>query len=363
MSSSTTSITSRIPGLDGLRGIAALLVVLSHLSIRKMHVIPGVDFGGIGKSGVYLFFVLSAMLLASQMLAWESPDYLKPRLWLQYLQRRVFRIWPLFMLAVLVSLATTLYGPAVLGGRGLPSIVTTETLLPVLLLTEKVPLLWTVAAEFKFYFILPLICFVIHGLYRSRLVPSLVFLLLTAWMALSFYPPESSGVSPFPFMTLFLAGVMCAVVYRGVEAGGGVVRTVLEIIAWTSVLLYLATIPSVYGWLTGTVVQKVIFHHSHIMYALIWSVMILAMLYGRGLLRRVLDSKPLVFVGKISYSLYLWHLCVLIPVFRMVDYPPLVKGWIALTGALLLASASYYLVERPILSWSAALGRSRILRG
>jgi peptidoglycan/LPS O-acetylase OafA/YrhL len=71
MQPGTTTISKRIPGLDGLRGIAALIVVLSHTSIRKMYLAPGLDFGGIGKSGVYLFFVLSVMLLTSQMLEWS----------------------------------------------------------------------------------------------------------------------------------------------------------------------------------------------------------------------------------------------------------------------------------------------------
>ena len=64
--------TNRIAGLDGLRGVAVLIVILSHMSIRDMYLAPGLDFSGIGKSGVYLFFVLSAMLLASQMLNWNS---------------------------------------------------------------------------------------------------------------------------------------------------------------------------------------------------------------------------------------------------------------------------------------------------
>ncbi|MCY1298635.1 hypothetical protein D9M70_481290 [compost metagenome] len=46
----------QIDALDGLRGLAALIVVLSHTSNLSMFFFPLLDFRGIGKSGVYLFF-------------------------------------------------------------------------------------------------------------------------------------------------------------------------------------------------------------------------------------------------------------------------------------------------------------------
>ena len=44
--------------LDGLRGLAVLLVVLSHASLHNVYLFPGLDFSGMGKPGVFLFFVL-----------------------------------------------------------------------------------------------------------------------------------------------------------------------------------------------------------------------------------------------------------------------------------------------------------------
>jgi peptidoglycan/LPS O-acetylase OafA/YrhL len=45
--------------LNGLRGFAVLIVFFSHISNDNMHIFPNLDFSGIGKSGVYLFFILS----------------------------------------------------------------------------------------------------------------------------------------------------------------------------------------------------------------------------------------------------------------------------------------------------------------
>ncbi|MEE8428811.1 MAG: acyltransferase, partial [Gammaproteobacteria bacterium] len=56
---------------------------------------------------------------------------------------------------------------------------------------------------------------------------------------------------------------------------------------------------------------------------------------------------------KISYSLYVWHLAVVLPVFWFISAHPLVKGWAAVSGSILLASISFYAIERPVLRWSA----------
>lgn len=50
---------SKLAALDGLRGFAALVVVLSHSSNAGMFLLPNLDARGLGKSGVFLFFLLS----------------------------------------------------------------------------------------------------------------------------------------------------------------------------------------------------------------------------------------------------------------------------------------------------------------
>jgi peptidoglycan/LPS O-acetylase OafA/YrhL len=77
----------------------------------------------------------------------------------------------------------------------------------------------------------------------------------------------------------------------------------------------------------------------------------------RGLTRRLLGTRPIVYVGLISYGFYLFHWAVIQQLFRwklegrigfLTSYP----AWFgaALVGALVLGSLSYYLVERPALS-------------
>ncbi|MEG3765206.1 acyltransferase family protein [Alteromonas sp. 14N.309.X.WAT.G.H12] len=58
----------QMDSLDGLRGLAALIVVASHASNAGMYFLPFLRFEGMGKSGVYLFFLLSSFLLTIPLL-------------------------------------------------------------------------------------------------------------------------------------------------------------------------------------------------------------------------------------------------------------------------------------------------------
>ena len=99
--------SSRIPGLDGLRGIAALIVLLAHMSSGSFFLFPGGSFLGIGRSGVVLFFILSSFLLTSQVLDWPARDLLGANRWLRYLEARILRIWPLYLFVLVFCVATT----------------------------------------------------------------------------------------------------------------------------------------------------------------------------------------------------------------------------------------------------------------
>src|SRR5882724_4805758 len=87
----------RIPVLDGLRGIAILLVLLYHgLFTIQFESVPLVRLSAIGKlsgSGVDLFFVLSGFLIGGILLdVKDSPHYFKT-----FYVRRAYRILPLYM--------------------------------------------------------------------------------------------------------------------------------------------------------------------------------------------------------------------------------------------------------------------------
>jgi peptidoglycan/LPS O-acetylase OafA/YrhL len=82
-----------------------------------------------------------------------------------------------------------------------------------------------------------------------------------------------------------------------------------------------------------------------------------------GLVRRALAWRPAVFVGTISYSVYLWHFAVFGQVARWWGgFPNGTAGWVAWTlaivaGSLLLGAVSYVLIERPSMRLGRLIGR------
>src|ERR1700712_3415280 len=87
----------RLPALDGLRGLAVLLVLLDHASDAELRLFPAADMNRAGKYGVYLFFVLSAFLL-THLLLLRPAELTRARTWVNYAVRRFLRIFPLYAL-------------------------------------------------------------------------------------------------------------------------------------------------------------------------------------------------------------------------------------------------------------------------
>ena len=76
-SSSTHHV--RVPSLDGLRGLAVLLVLVSHASNIGVWLGPWFDCRGVGRYGVFLFFVLSAYLLTRQFFELSPSSQARPK--------------------------------------------------------------------------------------------------------------------------------------------------------------------------------------------------------------------------------------------------------------------------------------------
>ncbi|MEM7568058.1 MAG: acyltransferase family protein, partial [Pseudomonadota bacterium] len=126
-----------VSALDGLRGLAALIVVLSHLSTPTGLGADLFQRGG-GQLGVMLFFALSGFLMAHMYF----PRAPRPGAVWRYGVARVARVVPLYVLVVLASYAI---GQACTGDTCLRAYdVTSENLADHLLLRSGVSVLWTI---------------------------------------------------------------------------------------------------------------------------------------------------------------------------------------------------------------------------
>ena len=170
-STDTGALTTRIPALDGLRGIAVLLVVLSHMSISGMRPHPTIHFGGAGKYGVYLFFVISSFLLSVQYFHSPARPTAAPRYWAAYLIRRVCRVYPLYTFGLIAGWAVPFLGLALYGPRE-------ATVLRHLLLLDGHKIFWAIPVEMKFYLVLPFLLFLYDAVLKRRVGRALALVAL-----------------------------------------------------------------------------------------------------------------------------------------------------------------------------------------
>ncbi len=330
--------------LDGLRGVAVLVVLASHFSNAGLFPRPALQ--GVGKSGVYLFFVLSAYLLTRNLLSRPPGTLARARVWLDYALRRVLRIWPLYLVVLGLSWLAFTHGHAWLYA------IDTPALWRHLGLREGQSVLWSIPVEFSFYLCLPLVVLGLRGMDRARWPAWLqcaAFVLalgLCTWR----WPPAASvenDVRLGSYLVVFLCGAFAARVDAWLAGVRG--STAWTAAGLTAILLWCVAVPALWCRLRGLAFEPTVTRAWFLFFGLSWSVLLLALLHGSERLRRVFAWRPLRWVGLVSFSLYLWHLPVMDALLRagLAERLPLLLPWIALALALAVAGVSYRLFERP----------------
>lgn len=338
----------QIDSLDGLRGVAVLFVLLSHLSNAKLHVVPWLSFSGIGKYGVYLFFILSSFLLTLQLLEKDN-GLLTMRIWKRYILRRLLRIFPLYVFVLGMSFTFSKTGFVIPVSRY-------ELLRHVALLDGK-SVFWSIPVEFKYYFILPFVVLSIVFLLKRRaigvMVAAIIFIVVSSIL---FWPADESTentVSLGPYLPIFIIGSCSAFFHLKIREwksfGTMGVRLVFEIAACIVMVFIVALIPSVWGLINRTIVPPTYFSKQFVLFGVLWSLFIVSYLNGAGFVERVLSISLLRICGVVSFSVYLWHIPVISFVVKYIQGAVAMKAVIVLFMTLLLSIVSYLVIERPFL--------------
>ena len=138
---------SRLP-IDGLRGLAVLLVLFGHMYRGGVAVFPQLTMVAAGVSGVELFFVLSSFLLSSPLIAASSLELRSPGTWVTYVARRLLRIYPLYIVVLVVGTSDPAWSLALFGPRDV-------SIVDHLLWRQGAKIMWAIPVEMKFYVLLP----------------------------------------------------------------------------------------------------------------------------------------------------------------------------------------------------------------
>ena len=148
--------------LDGLRGLAVLMVVFGHGANHGLGPFGPDSMMIRGKLGVYLFFVLSAYLLDRQIIKMFQQGRAQWDYWRYYFSRRILRIFPLFFLALVVFRLANAAGLKVV-------IHSWGQLWEHLALQRGDHIFWSIPVEFKYYLISPILLYFFHRVLRWNL--------------------------------------------------------------------------------------------------------------------------------------------------------------------------------------------------
>jgi peptidoglycan/LPS O-acetylase OafA/YrhL len=330
--------------VDGLRALAVVSVILFHARI------PG--FTG-GYVGVDVFFVISGYLITSLLLGeFQATGKVS---YTNFVLRRVRRILPALLLVIVVTsvvswyfmtpyqlrdysqslIATLLFGSNILfwfeSGYFSPS-------------SELKPLLhtWSLAIEEQFYIFFPaLFAFVIRVKFES--LRYICWLLLLVCLAMSVmnsqeYPEAAFFLTPMRAWCI-LFGVLLAIELNKRNLPGS--RSHAEFLSLIGIALVFVGV-----FLFD---EFTVYPGSAALVPVVGAVLVLAYAKQETFVGRCLGYAPIVWVGLLSYSLYLWHQPVLV-FYRMQEMTHL--NWFSTCCALVLtcvcAYVSFKLVENPV---------------
>jgi peptidoglycan/LPS O-acetylase OafA/YrhL len=341
--------------IDGLRAIAVLAVVLYHFTI------PGFDGGFVG---VDIFFVLSGFLIGD--ILWREVTARGTISLKNFYARRIRRLAPAFCAMAVITFAAAywLLLPYEFREFGKTLIASTVYLSNVQFYRQagyfdggaedKILLhTWSLSVEEQFYIFLPLLLLMLAG-NRTWLLRSLVLIFLISLGFNIAVTPLSHTATfyLFPFRAWeLLAGVLLAV-YRFYRKEG---EQHAAWISWTGLALLGASIVFTQPGPAFPGVQAI--------FPVLGTVLILFNGRQDNLVNRALSMSPMVFIGLISYSLYLWHWPVLTLSRYYIDgpvTPTQTLGGLALAFA--LAYASWRFVEQPV-RFGVKLGPTALYSG
>jgi len=384
----------RLPLIDSLRAIAALLIFVYHALFVTGTLNPG-NYGWYLNAGVPLFYGISGLLLFRPFAAAVIEGRPQPSV-VKYARHRVFRIVPAYwvalpVVAVVLGRASDVFSPS-----GIPTYFGFLQIYSLDTFVGGIGQAWTLCVEATFYAFLPLwgllcvrVCAdAVDGAQRARRMMILAAALAAgslAWkVAAVTLVGDDVSAALIPLTVLpaaldqFAVGMVIAVALAARKAGAG--EDWLLRASASSPFAWVVLAGFAY-WLTGELHGIGLFAGSptlgwgglaiaeHELKAIFSAALLLAAVGadpGRGVVGSALAWKPLRLIGEISYGVYLWHLMILVAFAGVASMGQqthwiggshgLVPGWVGVGIALLItiavSSGSWRLLERRFIALS-----------
>lgn len=370
----TTAVgTLHVAQFVSLRGLAALWVFISHallISEQKVFILSS------GGWAVDVFVMLSGFVIGLLVIQRAEPYPI-------YIFRRFARLYPLYILALILGLATSSYyatvvGTAYFGVTANDNFFLREQLIDahfwehllahLTMLHGAIPdsllqlsalafsgPLWSISLEWQFYLVAPLFIWLLDYNARRRLpwlLATLIAVLILNWLCKQIWVADVPAFLPLR-LPLFALGILSAHFWHKAHT----VRP-----AW---LLVAAAIVAVAILATR--------RWDYVIPLGIWlTVYLAAILNGRFALARpvnaLLSSVPLTWLGERSYGLYVLHMPITLPIAHFIIMPraqtlgqagTFAALWLCLAVTIFIAAICHRVIEKPAIKWASQLARSR----
>lgn len=281
--------TSRIGYIDGLRGVAAILVVCAHSwrisyseSFERKWFYDSLNFDHrLGAIGVQLFFCITGYLFITKLL--NNKD----QKWDKFFIARFKRLAPAYFFAITILIAITFFKSSSFGIKEVVSsiklyafgLLGTDLSVPGFNGTELFSVLWSLPYEWKFYFMIPAVAACLHAKWTT-----IVAVIVAAFSVLIVLYLDGSS-----FGALFVAGAFAAYLDKKIQLNNVYLRHVI-FFASLALLAYTTSID-----LNNYGIERLS----------VASLFFISVIISKP---KLLCDSSLRFMGEISYSVYLLHL-------------------------------------------------------
>lgn len=336
---------SYVPTLDGLRAVSIMAVLLHHICVPR---IPG-------GYGVFLFFIVSGFLITRLLFAESAAGVISIK---NFYKRRFFRLYP--VLCVFIFTSSTLmylrYGDFDLNEMAsvlfyyVNFLVVYRELHDINWQFPAIKVFWSLSVEEHYYILFPFAFYLLRTPHR---IAALALAIIISCAALRYIVaasnPELVGSHYFGMLTQYRIdsiafGVLLAAICE-IDTDGKFLRSLssyfslsLSLIVFVSGFIFLSD-PALKTSLRWPLMG---FPVLVFMSALLFSPK-----YRISLI--LLNSSAFVWIGRLSYSLYVWHM--LAAYVALSFYQGVIGSALGMLLSFILATASYFLVEQPMIRW------------
>lgn len=340
------------PDIDGLRSIAVLIVIMYHLGASF---IPG------GFIGVDVFFVISGFLITSIIHKDISNKTFSYKV---FYTRRIKRLYPSIFTVISVSTFAAYYIllPDDLLSYLLSALATLTSVSNFYFLhsigdyfsvnVEQTPLLhtWSLSVEEQYYLFAPIIVTLVLKFFSKNKI--FVFFLLSVLLLItSIYQTNNNPASAYymlPFRAFeLMIGSLVAIIFSNKRIPN---QKMAEIMSVLGIMLIISS--------SVLINRESTFPGINALWPCLGTALLISASFiskddGAPLVNRFLSLKPFVYIGKISYPMYLWHWPIIAFChYKSIDFS-IINQSIMLLSTVILSSATFHFVENKVryISW------------